>query len=69
MTDYDMIVRLLEIDDDEDVDVSNWEGGFLQTIVRRYGKANDAVLHAARLSAKQRDAAERMIEKYQMRRT
>lgn len=67
MGDYDLIVSLLEIDDDDDIEVTEWEAGFLNTIVNRYRDMSDAVLKAARLTSKQREAAERMIDKYARR--
>lgn len=52
-----LLARLKRLDDDDRVSVSDWEGDFLETMVR---------LHAAcgSLTPKQRRVAERVLEKF-----
>ncbi len=47
---------LREIDESDDVDVSAWEAGFIDSVVYKYNGP---------LSDKQRDSAESIIEKYE----
>lgn len=56
MTDDEIIAGLKSIDEDEDVDVTDWEADFLDRIKK--------MPKPRRLTEKQRDAAIRMIEKY-----
>ena len=56
MTDDEIVAGLKEIDESEDIDVDEWEAGFLDS-VKKMPKPRH-------LSPKQRAAAERMIDKY-----
>jgi len=55
MNDDELRRQLKVIDDDPNVDVSSWEADFIENIVFNY---------AGPLSDKQREAAERIIDKY-----
>lgn len=55
MNDQEIRRRLKLIDDDDAVDVTRWEADFIESVVYKYNGP---------LSDKQRDAAEKIIEKY-----
>lgn len=55
MSDDEIREALKEIDEDPDVDVKTWEADFLENVLFKY---------RGPLSAKQREAAEKIIEKY-----
>ena len=53
--DLELIERLKEIDESDDIEVTSWEAEFLESMV--YGGV-------ARMSTKQRAVARRMIDQY-----
>lgn len=53
--DDDIKMLLMELDEDEDTDVTDWEANFLENVVYN---------HIGPLTAKQREAALNMLEKY-----
>lgn len=55
MTDSDLIDELKRIDADEDLEVTDFEADFLDTIIRS---------HQEYLSPKQRAVAKRMVDEY-----
>jgi len=55
MSDQEIREALKRIDEDDSIDVTSWEAGFIETVVYKFRGA---------LSPKQRDAAEKIIEKY-----
>jgi len=56
MSDAEIRERLQDIDEDDDIDVSSWEAGFIESVVYRYkGPLSDA----------QREKARQIIEKYE----
>lgn len=56
VSDAELRERLQAIDEDEDVDVSQWEGEFLDSVVYKY--------HGP-LSERQRECALQILEKYE----
>lgn len=55
MNDEQLRAALRKIDEDDSVDVTSWEANFIESVVYRYNGP---------LSPKQRDVAEKIIEKY-----
>lgn len=55
MSDQELRAALKRIDEDEAVDVTKWEANFIESVVYTY---------AGPLSPKQRDVAEKIIDKY-----
>lgn len=55
MTNEEIREHLLQLDADEDIEVTDWEAEFLETMLKR---------HPDNYTHRQREAAIRMIERY-----
>lgn len=55
MTDEEIRERLMEVDQDDDIEVTSWEADFLQNILGEW---------EGHLTPRQRESAEKILDKY-----